>query len=215
TKNDILFVGDTGTRAVCSLDTLPAALTVPHFLPLVAAATAAAIVMTGTTDGIGEALADFPGLPHRFETVFRDDHLAVINDSAATTPQSVCKALIAVPYRPVVLIAGGGGHKNLDYRPLARCIREHADLLILFAQDPASRRLRACPEIHSFPPRETVSSMDDAVRLGLDFLNAHGGGTLLLSPGGSGAPFFPDLFHRGDCFKACIKNLMQRQPRAE
>ena len=55
--------------------------------------------------------------------------------------------------------------------------------------------------------------MEEAVEAGASFLLSRGEGTVLLSPGCSGAPFFDDLFVRGDVYKACVKAYLEKARR--
>lgn len=204
---------------VCNQNELPGPLQAPHFLPLVLAALCCAAAYAGAScledpTTVVNALASFPGLPHRLERVLEQEGLLVINDSAATTPQSLLLALEAVPKTgPLALICGGGGHKHLDYRHLVPALAKQVDQIILFQDDPASKLLASL-----LPPSLACntlrcSTMQQAVAKGLDYLSRYRQGTLLLSPACSGAPCFPDLFVRGDLFREAVhRTLGENKP---
>jgi UDP-N-acetylmuramoylalanine--D-glutamate ligase len=193
-------------RPVARLAELPTELRVPHHVELVLAATACAAAHGADPGLIGPALASFHGITHRFERIGAWRGIQFINDSAATTPESVALALRATA-RPTVLIFGGGGRKGLSYRHLAPVAARHAQTIVLFADDgPSVELARRLP-----PGTDTVTVVDmaQAVRAGAGALLRRGGGTLLLSSGCSGAPFYPDLFVRGETFRDCFRALVR------
>ncbi|KQC13406.1 MAG: hypothetical protein APR63_08745 [Desulfuromonas sp. SDB] len=179
---------------------LPPYLKTPHYLKLTLAAIACSYLAGVPPEKITRALTKFKGLPHRFETLYCSDNFSIINDSAATTPDSTLAAIKAVNQWPLILIAGGGGHKNLDYRKLSREIEKSVAVLILFNQDQTSPIIKN-QQNYSHLKLIEVDDMEQAVGEGMSRLNKQKRGTLLLSPGCSGSPFFRDLFQRGELFK--------------
>jgi len=186
-------------------DTLPGHMAVPVHLDLIPPAVCCAVAAGAEPPGIAEGIVTFPGIPHRYQLAGRYGKIRFINDSAATTPDSVIKAMRNLERGKLVLIAGGGGHKSLDYAPLASLIRTRAHCVILFNDDPASARLRNLLDGMSADRLRSAVDMHEAVDIGISCLNPDEDGVLLLSPGCSGAPFFVDLFQRGDQFISCIK----------
>ena len=178
---------------------IPQQLQVPHWRRAIAAALSVAETVCGTT-AVGHGLVSFPGLPHRFQHLPSPEGFFIINDSAASTPDSALLALSAVQEDPLVLIAGGGGHKDLDFSRFASAAVEKAVQIILFDGDPASGRLLEQRAVRKFGNVKIASKMGEAVEIGFDTLRQTGRGTLLLSPGCSGAPFFRDMFDRGEQF---------------
>lgn len=184
-------------------------LQIPQHFPLLLAAVLCCRALELPLPQIGKALATFPGIPHRFERVATWRNIIFINDSAASTPQSVLLALEAVEPGPLVLICGGGGHKSLSYRDLAAAAARRADKIILFRGDAASEALAA--QLPAAASRHMVRADDlpQAVEAGTRYLLDSGAGTLLLSPGCSGAPVFRDMFARGDRFKDCVRKVRE------
>jgi UDP-N-acetylmuramoylalanine--D-glutamate ligase len=189
------------SEEVARLDELSAALRVPHHLGLALAATACALARGVPTGAIREALRTFEGIPHRFERLLDRAGVVYINDSAATTPRSVALALEAAPRRPVALIFGGGGDKGQAYDALAPVASRLADRIYLFSDDGPSAKLAR----HLQGEVETVDRLAQAVERCERFLRRAGGGTLLLSPGCSGAPRYQDLFVRGELFRRLVR----------
>ncbi len=188
-----------------NVDTLPEHMAVPVHLDLIPPAVCCAIAAGVNPLNIAEGIITFPGIPHRYQFAGRYGRIRFINDSAATTPDSVIRAIGVPDTGKLVLIAGGGGHKNLDYGPLASLIRARVHSVILFSDDPASIRLRKALSGMNEDRLRTARDMHEAVNIGISCLDPDKDGTLLLSPGCSGAPFFVDLFGRGDQFISCIK----------
>lgn len=182
------------------VDTLPDHMKLPVHLDLIAPAVCCAVAAGADPMSIAEGIASFPGIPHRFQFAGRYGRIRLINDSAATTPDSVMKAIENLDGSKLVLIAGGGGHKNLDYDPLASLIVAEVHLVILFSDDPASIRLRTALSRMNQDRIRTAGDMHEAVNIGISCLDPGEDGILLLSPGCSGAPLFTDLFQRGDQF---------------
>lgn len=193
------------TTQIIHKDSLPEHMAVPLHLNLIPPAVCCAVAAGVDKHKIAGGIASFQGIPHRFQFAGKKGRITFINDSAATTPDSVVKAINSLNGKKLVLIAGGGGHKNLDYRPLAELITEKVHCTILFKDDPASIRLRE--ELDNTKPSQlkTAADMREAVDIGMSCLNQDEDDTLLLSPGCSGAPFFVDLFQRGEQFLKCIR----------
>ena len=196
---------DPGIVRLARADTLPEHMTVPVHLDLINPAVCCAVAAGADPLSIAGGLATFPGIPHRFQFAGRYGKIRIINDSAATTPDSVIKAILNLDSGKLVLIAGGGGHKNLDYASLASHIKARVLRVILFRDDPASIRLRSALSGMNENRLSLARDMKEAVNIGISCLDPDEEGTLLLSPGCSGAPLFVDLFVRGDQFISCIK----------
>ena len=193
------------TVTVARAESLPEELRAGLHLDLVPPAVCCAVASGADPGRLGGALRSFEGLPCRFQTVLEKDGLRVINDSAATTPDSVVRALESLGDSAVVLIAGGGGHKNLDYGTLADRIAERVSGLVLFEGDEASRRLSAALAGRMDGRLHTAADMEEAVAVGLALSGRTAPATLILSSGCSGAPFFPDLFERGRIFMEALE----------
>ncbi len=200
----IIWKGEKTTKII-HRNSLPEHMAVPLHLDLIPPAVCCAVAAGVDKHKIASGIASFPGIPHRFQLAGKKGRITFINDSAATTPDSVIRAINSLNGKKLVLIAGGGGHKNLDYRPLAKLIRGKVHCTILLKDDPASIKLRK--ELENTKPSQlkTATDMQEAVEMGMSFLNPDEEGTLLLSPGCSGAPFFVDLFQRGEQFLKCIR----------
>lgn len=203
----IVYRTGSGTITIADLDDLPSGMRIPLHLDLVLPSVCCAVAAGATPESLREGLRSFGGIPHRFQTVLERKGIRAVNDSAATTPDSVVRALESIGGGRIILIAGGGGHKNLDYGALAEAILESVDFLILFENDATSDIMEEDLQGKLGKRLLKAEDMEEAVAAGITALGRSGTGTLLLSPGCSGAPFYTDLFERGRIF---TKEVLRR-----
>jgi len=199
-SNRIVWQENNTTTEIINLDSLPRHMRIPLHLNLILPAVCCAIASGLDKNKIAEGITSFPGIPHRFQVLSGQNNISFINDSAATTPNSVIKALDNIKTGNIILIAGGGGHKNLNYTDMAKAIKNKVELVILFKSDPASIKIREELEKNNFINLLTAENMSEAVKIAKDYPARDKKTTILLSPGCSGAPFFVDLFQRGEQF---------------
>jgi UDP-N-acetylmuramoylalanine--D-glutamate ligase len=147
------------------------------------------------------ALERFTPSRHRIEPVAMHGGVQFINDSKATNPDSVIRALETVAPAPpgrVILIAGGLD-KGLDFTPLkpwlARCVRQVC--LIGKCREQLARQWKDtvyCKEFVSL-----AAAVDDAVA------SAAPGDVVLLSPGCASMDMFANYAERGNAFCDLVK----------
>jgi UDP-N-acetylmuramoylalanine--D-glutamate ligase len=149
--------------------------------------------------GLVEALAAFPGLPHRAEWVAEHDGVTWINDSKGTNVGAAVAAITGMD-SPVVLIAGGDG-KDADFRPLAEAARGRVRAAVLLGRDaPAIESVLegVCPTVRVDGIEAAVA---EAARL------AEPGDTVLLSPACASTDMYSDYAERGRRFAAAVREL--------
>jgi UDP-N-acetylmuramoylalanine--D-glutamate ligase len=164
---------------------------------LAALAMAEALGLEGP--GLLEALAAFPGLPHRAEWVAERAGVAYVNDSKGTNVGAAVAAISGMD-GPVVLIAGGDG-KGADFGPLAEAARGKLRAAVLLGRDAPelARALDAvCPTVRVAGIEEAVG---EAARL------ARPGDTVLLSPACASTDMYRDYTERGARFAAAARGL--------
>ncbi len=159
---------------------------------------------------INEGLITFKGLEHRFETIFNSDKLTVINDSAASTPESVIRAINSINI-DIILILGGGGYKNLDYSTLAHKVIQFNINAILFYYDEPSENLIELFKQYEYTNYRIVRDLEMAIKMALDIIAVKDSEktTILFSPGCSGYPMYTDMFVRGNIFKQTIMHQLK------
>jgi UDP-N-acetylmuramoylalanine--D-glutamate ligase len=153
---------------------------------------------------IKKALAAFQGLEGRMELVKKIKGIQFINDTTATAPLAVIKALETLK-QPIILIAGGVD-KNLDYQKLAQVVSKKTKALILLpgsATEKLKEQLAHCgkPDLIKLE----VKNMEQAVRAARQLAKA--GDTVLLSPGAASFNLFTHEFARGQTFVKEVEKL--------
>lgn len=172
-----------------------------HNLENALAASAAALLAGVDQKYVVEALASFSGVAHRVEEVRILDEVLYVNDSKATNPDAVLRALDSYD-RPIILIAGGR-HKGANLDELVERIRQKVKALILLGE--AAPLLRQAVLAAGFNNIQDVNSLQEAV--GLAHSIACRGDVVLLSPGCASWDMFRDYEERGDLFRKEVEEL--------
>ncbi len=168
----------------------------------VAAAAAAARVLGIPATVIGRAVAAFPGVPHRLETVREFEGVRYINDTTATMPEALLAALGAMN-RPTVLIAGGSD-KGLDFSGVRAAVqgqRSMVTAVVLLAGTATPKIAAACGAKVVGAPGDLAAALATAREA------AEPGSVVLLSPGCASFGMFANEFDRGDRFRELVQAL--------
>lgn len=163
------------------------------------AAIAAARRIGAPPEAVRDALAAFPGLPHRVEFVREVRGVAWYDDSKGTNVGAVLKCIEGFS-EPVVLIAGGKD-KGIDFRPLRDPLRRKARALVLFGE----ARGRMERELSGAAPLATAETLGEAVRSAAGL--ARPGDVAVLSPACSSFDQFRNFEERGDAFRRAVMEL--------
>lgn len=153
---------------------------------------------------IKKVLSDFKGIPNRQEIIATKKGVKYINDTTATTPQSVILAINTFKKRfpkSKILLIAGGQDKNLNYENLAREIRKNVNYLILL---PGTASDKIKKELGSLRV-QWAKSMRDAVKKVAAM--SQKGDIVLLSPGAASFNLFKNEFDRGEQFIKETKKL--------
>ena len=175
-----------------------------------AAAEAAARALGCTPDDIKAGLRTAVPPPHRLELVCERAGVSFIDDSAATTPESLIAALGAVP-GPIFLIAGGTG-KGADFGAAAAAIAARtAGAWLIGTTGPSIRAaiLKAAPSHRS----GYVGTLEAAFIKATAAAEAAGGGTVLLSPGCGSQDQFAGFEARGAAFAGRARDHLSKADR--
>ena len=161
---------------------------------------------------VAEGLQSFTGLPHRMEVIASKNGVTYINDSKATNPGAVIKALLGASgapdadhydedsLTPVTLLVGGRD-KGSDLFSLRQYAFQFATHVIAFGE--AAERFRIVLQGH--PSVSYVDSMEKAVSLAVEKTEA--GGAVLLSPACASFDEFKSFGDRGDSFRRQVEAL--------
>lgn len=167
-----------------------------------ALAAAAAVAALGVpAEDIAKGLRSFRPIEHRLEPAGVVDDVEYFNDSKATNPDAVLKALAAFEAEPLVVLLGGRNKDN-DFRPLAAACAERCKAVVTFGE--------AGEEIASaFPaegPRpERAETMAEAVAAARRL--AEPGDVVLLSPACASFDEFSGYAERGRVFKTLVAGM--------
>lgn len=166
----------------------------------VMAAICAARAIGVSPTAIQKTIDGFPGIAHRLEFVRKKDGVYLINDSKATNPDSMARALEAFPSNPIILIAGGKD-KNFEFAQLQNLVKSRCKLLILMGE--AKEKINRA--LGDFVETYMVGTFEEAVLL--SFQKSRNGDIILLSPGCSSLDMFRNYEERGDYFKKMVLQL--------
>ncbi len=158
--------------------------------------------------GVGEnhirkVLQDFSGVEHRLEYVATINGIRFVNDSKATTVESLSVALQSFE-GPVILIAGGKD-KGSDFSRLNDLVQKHVRKAVLIGTA-ADKFEKAW---NGIVPLEKSESLAAAVETA--FESAGTGDTVLLSPACASFDMFSDFEERGRQFKEIVNNLKRER----
>lgn len=174
-----------------------------HNLENILCAAAMASLAGVSPEVIRLGLTSFSGVRHRMEEVEVKAGVLYMNDSKATNPDSVIKALEAFN-QPVVLIAGGR-NKGSDFSILARVIREKVKAIIILGE--AREEMKQAVMAVGFPNIYEVEDLHSAVLAAQNCAAA--GDVVLLSPACASWDMFDNYEQRGDIFCELVKSLPQ------
>jgi UDP-N-acetylmuramoylalanine--D-glutamate ligase len=148
------------------------------------------------------AIARFPGVPHRIETVATVKGVTYINDSKATNPEASRLALEALAPRPLILLAGGK-EKGVSLTEWAETATRLAGQVVLYGSghDVLAQALHAAGHRCVHQTDTLAQAFDRAVS------QAQSGQVVLLSPACASFDQFANFESRGDAFKALVTLL--------
>ncbi|MCY7275166.1 MAG: UDP-N-acetylmuramoyl-L-alanine--D-glutamate ligase, partial [Phormidesmis sp. CAN_BIN44] len=153
---------------------------------------------------IVDAIANFPGVPHRLEHICTWQGIDFINDSKATNYDAAEVGLSAVN-SPAILIAGGEAKMGEDAAWL-KVIQEKAAAVLLIgsAAETFARRLDQV----GYTQYEIVETMERAVQRSSNLAKQQSAQVVLLSPACASFDQYPNFEQRGDHFRQlCLESL--------
>lgn len=174
-----------------------------HNLQNLLLAIAAARLARIDKQAIAEAIASFPGVPHRLESICAYQGVDYVNDSKATNYDAAAVGLSAVE-DPVILIAGGDP-KEGDYSHWIDCIKAKAAYVLLIgdAANLFAQRLREA----QYTTYEIVGTMDRAIIRSRELIPVLSPKVVLLSPACASFDQYRSFEERGDHFRKLCQQL--------
>jgi len=152
---------------------------------------------------IKKVASQFKGIEGRLQLIREYKGVKFYNDTTATTPDAVIAALNSFEQKTVLL--AGGTDKKLDFKALAKVIKEKVRALILF-EGTATEKL--APELKKINYNQEiifVDSMPEAFKQAKYILKP--GDVFILSPGAASFGLFINEFDRGDQFNKEVKKI--------
>ncbi|KAM3098071.1 UDP-N-acetylmuramoyl-L-alanine--D-glutamate ligase [Phormidesmis sp. 146-35] len=153
---------------------------------------------------IQEAIAQFPGVPHRLEHICTWQGIDFINDSKATNYDAAEVGLSAVK-SPVILIAGGEA-KLGDDSAWIKAIQLQAAAVLLIGD--AAKSFANRLEDVGYTRYEIVGTMERAVRRSIEIAPPQSAQVVLLSPACASFDQYPNFEQRGEDFRQLCLNLL-------
>ena len=175
----------------------------------VAAAVAACRMAISEDIQVQRVLREFTGLPHRMQVVAVGRSRTFVDDSAATTPESLVAALQSAT-QPCVLIAGGHD-KGSSLADAAREIAKRSRALVAIGPtaDCLTELVRQSRAVSRTPVIKTASDFSTAFLRAVELSDP--GDMVLLSPGCSSVGWFTDFRDRGHQFAALARQWCREQ----
>ena len=168
------------------------------------AAAAAALRAGATLEAVREGLRTFEPIEHRLQTVATLGGVTYVNDSKATNPDAVLKALDAFDGGRVIVLLGGRNKHN-DFSALARRCERACRLAVLFGEARSELEQAFRDSGAEFAGATT---MGEALRLARDA--AVPGDVVLLSPACASFDEFAGFEDRGRTFAKLVRGTGQR-----
>lgn len=148
---------------------------------------------------IEKAINTFNGVEHRLEFVANINGVKYINDSKATSLNSVISAVNTFDNNIILIM--GGRNKGLDFSPLSEIIKDKVKKLILIGE--ASEELN---NMINFDDKIIIKDFKDAFNYASSI--ALKDDIVLLSPGCSSFDSFKSFEERGNYFKSLVNSML-------
>lgn len=158
-------------------------------------------------EAIAQAIANFPGVPHRLEHICTCLGIDFINDSKATNYDAAQVGLSSVN-SPVILIAGGEAKAGDDSGWLATIQAKAAAVLLI---GDAATAFAGRLEQVGYSNYEIVETMERAVPRAGVLAQKQGAKVVLLSPACASFDQYQNFEQRGDRFRQLCHQMLQAE----
>ncbi|MFC1668153.1 UDP-N-acetylmuramoyl-L-alanine--D-glutamate ligase [Chlamydiota bacterium] len=148
-----------------------------------------------------ESIQTFKGKPHRLEICGKKGSITYINDSKATTVDSVKKALLA--FEKDIILIMGGRDKQADFRDLRPLIKKSVRHLIVFGES----QEKITTQLANIIPIVQTKSLFEAIQSASH--HAIKNSIILFSPGCTSFDLYNNYEERGNDFKKIVAALIR------
>jgi len=173
----------------------------PHNVSNALAAAAAAHSLGVSASDLRWGLKSFEPIEHRLEPVGQACGAEWFNDSKATNPDAVSKAIASFGDRPLLLLLGGRNKGN-DFTALAREVEATCSDVVLFGE---ARTELAAAFANTAVAASVAATLKEAVTVACSL--AVEGGAVVLSPACASFDEFRNYEERGRAFKDLVAAL--------
>lgn len=154
---------------------------------------------------IRDALHEFPGVPHRLETVGMWEGREFVNDSKATNPESAIVGIraLAKPSQKNVVVIAGGEDKGTGLAAWVNQINQDVKNVILIGK--ASGRFSEALRSSNYPHVTFSKTLLESIQTAMSL--SEPGDIILLSPACASFDMFRNYEDRGDQFRTLVQRL--------
>jgi len=155
---------------------------------------------------IKDSLSYYKQLPHRMETIYKNNDLEIINDSKATNFDSSIAGINSIEGQ--IIIISGGRLKGNEYSEWIKVLKKKVKCVFLFGE---SSKVLKMALINEGFKKEIFEFLElkELLNFVFQYLQNNKGGTLLFSPSCSSFDQFKNYEERGDHFKKLISEKLK------
>lgn len=150
-----------------------------------------------------KAIAEFKGLPHRYEFVGNFLGVDFVNDSKSTKPQTTIMAIHCIQ-KPTILILGGSEKGNV-FNEMVKEIYQNPLIKYVVITGKTQKKIRSAFEAINYKNYKTTPTFKSAVFEAI--ARSREGDLVLLSPACASFDEFKDFEDRGEFFKQLIYSI--------
>ena len=176
-----------------------------HNLANIAAAICVAKILKISNKKIEQVVNKFKGIDYRLQFLGKYKNIKIFNDATASTPDAAMAAISAMNDKNLLLIAGGED-KVLDYKPLAKLIKQKVSKLILLSGSGSKKLLDELKKIKYNNKQIIFNVKDLPTAWKLAKQNIEAKEVILFSPAASSFNMFINEFERARVFETLVKN---------
>ncbi len=199
---DNLPVDNMSVNKISVIDISGAGLKGEHNRENMAAASLACLAVGGTIRGIEKTIKSFKGLAHRIQYAGTINQVDYIDDSKATNPDAVVKALEC--FKNNIILILGGRSKNTDFSYMGQAVKKRVKKIISMGESKTQIR-NALADICEIVNADTMKQAVDTA-----YTAAQPGDTVLLSPACASFDMYESYAARGDDFILNVKLKKQK-----